>query len=164
MEGLRRKENAQEDQSVCDSVYYEQQQNIGFNEGVDACKALVKAEAAVVGDWEESLQAEVLDDYLRLANSKHYIKEEDMPEYMEEMRNHYKKLLAFISSSITQAIAEERERVMMEIERQRMGIIKVPPNLDINSFASGYGYALTFVKGLLSSLDKPLTDNKKDDE
>jgi len=60
-------------------------------------------------DWEESLQAEALDDYLRLANSKYYIKEEDMPEYMEEMRNHYKKLVAFISSSIQQALTKAEE-------------------------------------------------------
>ena len=60
MEGLRRKENALEDQSVCDSLYREQQQNIGFNQGVDASIAL--AEAAVVGDWEAEFDEQFVED------------------------------------------------------------------------------------------------------
>ena len=77
------------------------------NACLDQCQALAEAEVAVVGDWEESLQVEVLDDYLRLANSKYYIKEEDISGYMEEMRNHYKKLVAFIANLLA---AKDRER------------------------------------------------------
>ena len=95
MEGLRLKQG--------EAVPF---QAIHFNEAIDKCLALVKAEEALVGDWEESLQVEVLDDYLRLANSKYYVKEEDMSEHMEEMRKHYKKLLAFIHTLLA---AKDRE-------------------------------------------------------
>jgi len=63
-----------------------------------------------------------------------------------------KKELKFIAESIAQAIAEERERVMVVIDRKRKNILWEKHNrLDINADESkGYNKALD---DLLSSLD-----------
>ena len=65
----------------------------------------------------------------------------------------------FFDKSIAQAIAEDRERVVGEIYKKRKNILWEKHNrLDINLDESkGYNQALD---DLLSSLDKPLTDNK----
>jgi len=87
----------------------------------------LKHKAAVVGDWEESLQVEVLDDYLRLANSKYYIKEEDISGYMEEMRNHYKKLVAFIANLLA---AKDREVARASARKEREKVEQVYSELE----------------------------------
>lgn len=42
IEGLKKTENFQEDQSVSDEVYYEQQQNIGYNQAIDDVLKIIK--------------------------------------------------------------------------------------------------------------------------
>ena len=42
VERLKKTNNAEEDQSVAERVYYEQQKNIGFNQAIDQAIALIK--------------------------------------------------------------------------------------------------------------------------
>jgi len=70
---------------------------------------------------------EVLDDYLRLANSKYYIKEEDISGYMEEMRNHYKKLVAFIANLLA---AKDREVARASARKEREKVEQVYSELE----------------------------------
>ena len=72
------------------------------------------------------------------------------------------KLKDLFSTSITQAIAEERERLRENLPKIITPTVEPSPNnLSQNQiFASGQMNMLLRVTELLYSLDKPLTDNK----
>ena len=64
----------------------------------------------------------------------------------------------FIAESIHQAIAEERERMRGEIEKNIAEDGECPDG--ITDYARGMRYGKSIVLALLSSLDKPLTDKE----
>lgn len=70
--------------------------------------------------WEERLQFEIMEDYLTVAKMGHFAK--DQKAHMEEMRQHYGKLVAFISL----LLQEEREAINRKIEAYFKGLIFVP--------------------------------------
>ena len=59
-------------------------------------------------EWREALQAEVMDDYLHLAEMRHFAK--DPVAHMEEMREHWHKLQDFIQNLLDQHSAHLVER------------------------------------------------------
>ena len=63
-------------------------------------------------EWEETLQVEVMEDYLFTATHQFGRSDEDVKR---ELRGHYNKLVGFIYALLTRATAEaveaERERI-----------------------------------------------------
>ena len=73
------------------------------------------ASRETINDWEERLQIEVLEDYLRCAERLHRAK--DQKKEMEKMREHYEKLKAFIKDlllSQEHALKERIEKMFSE--------------------------------------------------
>jgi hypothetical protein len=50
----------------------------------------------------EELQ-NVIEDYIRLAEQRHFIKDEDLPRYMEKMRDYFADLVEYVDSELEQA-------------------------------------------------------------
>jgi len=95
---------------------------------------------------------------------KKYVKDEEHPRFCgclegdlyDVWKDDIAELRAFLSSSITQAIAEERERARVVIDRKRKNILWEKHNrLDINADESkGYNKALDDLLSFLNNPDK----------
>ena len=75
--------------------------------------------------------------------------------------NYYEQIKTLLSTSIAQAVAEERKRVVGEIEKRRKEVYHFPSSYsETLEYKEDVGYNQA-LDDLLSSLqDKPLIDNK----
>jgi len=118
----------------------------GFDLAIDQCIALAKAEEAVVGDWSEEFIREFCNDHngeVRFLRGVFY-DEKDGAE----------KIIAFISSSITQAIAEDRARVRGKKAWIQGNVISYKKP----TYQSAFFEAEEVV--ILASLDTPVPDKE----
>lgn len=74
-----RTENAQEDQSVCDEVYYEQLKNIGYNQALQDLKSrkqeLIEGIESMYFDYAKHEQAKFLDGFAHPKDCEECLKE-----------------------------------------------------------------------------------------
>jgi len=68
-----------------------------------------RGDVTPANEWREALQAEVMDDYLHLAEMRSFAK--DPVAHMEEMREHWQKLQAFIENLLIQHSAHLVEKI-----------------------------------------------------
>ena len=64
-------------------------------------------------EWSEALQVEVIEDYIHLAEMRHFAK--DPVAHMEEMREHWQKLQDFITQLLTSRDTYWKERVRKNV-------------------------------------------------
>jgi len=53
-------------------------------------------------DKMEELQ-NIIEDYINLAQSRHFVKDEDLPRYLEKMRDHWADLVEYVDSEVENA-------------------------------------------------------------
>ena len=54
---------------------------------------------------QEELQ-NIIEDYINLAQSRHFVKDEDLAGYMEKMRDHWANLVEYVDSEVANAPCE----------------------------------------------------------
>ena len=58
----------------------------------------------------EELQ-DIIEDYINLAQSRHFVVEEDLSSYMEKMRDHWATLVEYIDKELQKA-REEKQNIL----------------------------------------------------
>jgi len=91
------------------------QRTCGFDDGFSVCmRSNCKVHSTPQGNsgWEESLQVEVMEDYLNTAEAGVYD-----AVGMATMRKHWNKLCDFIRKVEKEAVLGERKRILQEINK-----------------------------------------------
>lgn len=101
------KPTVSEQSNCCVVCYYERPDGTEFC-SLPTCVCHKVTEPTVQGEWEENLQIEVMEDYVRHAEMLHIARDKKMA--MAELRDDFDKLKDFIR----QTLAEQREGIIKE--------------------------------------------------